>query len=42
MTFDAAFLSHAILWLVGAMTLCAAIGSVGAMIMLGRSGYRKD
>lgn len=42
MTIDGAFLSHAILWLIGAMTVCAGVFSVGAMVMLGRSGYRKD
>lgn len=39
---DGAFLSHAIAWLIGAMTLCAAVGAFGALFSLGRSGYRKD
>jgi len=39
---DGAFLSHAILWLIGAMTLCATVFSVGALFSMGRSGYRKD
>ncbi|MEW2460016.1 MULTISPECIES: hypothetical protein [Microbacterium] len=39
---DGAFLSHVLLWLIGAMTLCAAIGTAGALFSLGRSGYRKD
>ena len=39
---DGAFLSHAILWLIGAMTLCATVFTIGALFSLGRSGYRKD
>ncbi len=39
---DAAFFSHAIAWLIGAMALCAAVVTFGAMFALGRSGYRKD
>lgn len=39
---DAAFLSHAIAWLIGAMTICAAVVTFGALFAMGRSGYRKD
>ncbi|KJL49226.1 hypothetical protein RS84_00339 [Microbacterium hydrocarbonoxydans] len=39
---DGAFLSHAIGWLIGAMTLCAAVVTFGALFAMGRSGYRKD
>ncbi|MFT4259939.1 hypothetical protein [Microbacterium sp.] len=39
---DGAFLSHAIAWLIGAMTICAAVVTLGALFSLGRSGYRKD
>lgn len=39
---DGAFLSHAIFWLIGAMSLCAVVGVFGALFSMGRSGYRKD
>ncbi|MDQ0648990.1 hypothetical protein QFZ53_003186 [Microbacterium natoriense] len=39
---DGAFLSHAIGWLIGAMTVCAAVVTFGALFAMGRSGYRKD
>ena len=39
---DGAFLSHAPLWLIGAMTVCAAVTSFIALFAMGRSGYRKD
>lgn len=39
---DDAFISHAIAWLIGAMTLCAAGLTIAALFSLGRSGYRKD
>ncbi|WP_349885712.1 hypothetical protein ABRP18_005875 [Microbacterium sp. WHRI 7836] len=39
---DGAFLSHALLWLIGAMTVCAAVTSSIALFAMGRSGYRKD
>jgi hypothetical protein len=39
---DGAFLSHALLWLIGAMTVCAAATSFIALFAMGRSGYRKD
>jgi hypothetical protein len=28
---DGAFLSHALLWLIGAMSVCAVVGSLGAL-----------
>ncbi|WP_353114491.1 hypothetical protein [Microbacterium sp.] len=40
--FDGAFLSHAILWLIGLMAVGATIFSFGALFAMGRSGYRKD
>ena len=39
---DGALFSHILLWTIGAMTICAAVGSFAALFMLGRSGYRKD
>jgi hypothetical protein len=39
---DYGWMSHALLWLVGAMALVGTIGALGAMWSLGRSGYRKD
>jgi hypothetical protein len=39
---DGVFFSHAIAWLIGAMSLCAAVATFGALFSLGRSGYRKD
>lgn len=39
---DSAFLSQAILWLIGLMTVCATVLTIGALCMMGRTGYRKD
>ncbi|MFF7293439.1 hypothetical protein ACFY9N_13005 [Microbacterium sp. NPDC008134] len=39
---DGAFFSHVILWVIGAMTVCATLASFGALFAMGRSGYRKD
>lgn len=39
---DGVFFSHAIAWLIGAMTVCAAVTSFIALFALGRSAYRKD
>ncbi|GAA2914673.1 hypothetical protein GCM10017596_15850 [Microbacterium keratanolyticum] len=39
---DAAFLSHALFWLIGAMTVCATVLATAALFSMGRSGYRKD
>ena len=37
---DGAFLSHVLFWLIGSMTVCAVVLSVGALFSMGRS--RKD
>ncbi|GAA5150393.1 hypothetical protein GCM10025768_15190 [Microbacterium pseudoresistens] len=39
---DAAFLSHVLFWFIGAMTLAGSVLTVGALCVMGRSGYRKD
>lgn len=39
---DGAFLSHALLWLIGAMAVCATGLTFVALFAMGRSGYRKD
>ncbi|WP_277884366.1 hypothetical protein [Microbacterium sp. H1-D42] len=39
---DAAFISHAILWLIGLMAVGAVVATFGALFAMGRSGYRKD
>ncbi|GAA1545378.1 hypothetical protein HD600_000328 [Microbacterium ginsengiterrae] len=39
---DGAFLSHAILWLIGGMTVCATVFTIGALFSMGRTAYRKD
>ncbi len=39
---DYGWFSHALLWLVGAMSVCATVGAIGALWALGRSGYRKQ
>jgi len=39
---DAVFITHALYWLIGAMAVCGAVMSVGAMFSMGRSSYRKD
>ncbi|MFD5226808.1 hypothetical protein ACFWHT_14425 [Microbacterium sp. NPDC058342] len=39
---DAAFLSHVVLWLIGAIAVCGVVSSIAAMFAMGRSGYRKD
>ncbi|MCR2784318.1 MULTISPECIES: hypothetical protein [unclassified Microbacterium] len=35
------FISQALLWLVGAMTVATTIGAVGALWSMGRQGYGK-
>lgn len=35
-------MSHILLWVIGAMTLVAAVSVVGAVFSLGRDAYRKD
>ena len=39
---DYGFLSHALLWLIGAMAAVGAVLTIGAFWSLGRSAYRKD
>lgn len=39
---DYGWMSHALLWIIGAMSLVATVGAVAAMWSMGRSGYRKD
>ncbi len=40
--FDGAFLSHAIFWLIGAISVCGVVSAFAAMFAMGRSGYRED
>ncbi len=39
---DYGWMSHALLWLIGLMSVVATLGCAGAMWALGRAGYRKD
>ena len=39
---DYGFLSHALLWLIGAMAALGAVLTIGAFWSMGRAGYRKD
>lgn len=39
---DYGWMSHALMWIVGLMSVCALVSAVGAMWSMGRSGYRKD
>ena len=39
---DGVFLSHALAWLIGLMSVAAAVVCFGALFSMGRSGYRKD
>ncbi|WP_322411827.1 hypothetical protein [Microbacterium invictum] len=39
---DYGFLSHVIVWVVGAITVIGAVGLVGAIFSMGRTAYRKD
>lgn len=36
------WMTHALLWLIGLMSVVAAVGTVGALFTLGRSSYKKD
>lgn len=40
--FDAAFLSHVILWGIGGMAALGALLTIVAFWSMGRSAYRKD
>lgn len=39
---DAAFLSHVVLWVIGAIAVCGVVSSFVAMFAMGRSAYRED
>lgn len=39
---DYGWMSHALMWIVGGMSLVATLGFIGAALALGRSTYRKD
>jgi len=39
---DSAFLSHVVLWVIGALAVCGVVSSFAAMFAMGRSGYRQD
>lgn len=39
---DYGWMSHALLWLVGILSIGATVGFAGALWSLGRSNYRKD
>jgi len=39
---DAAFLSHVVFWIIGAIAVCGVVSAFAAMFFMGRSGYRKD
>ncbi|WP_162722368.1 hypothetical protein [Microbacterium sp. PM5] len=39
---DYGWMSHALLWIIGLMSVGATVAVVGALFTLGRSGYRKD
>lgn len=39
---DYGWMSHALLWLIGLMSVGAAVATVGALFALGRANYRKD
>ncbi|WP_344819542.1 hypothetical protein [Microbacterium soli] len=39
---DAAFLSHVVFWVIGAIIVVGAVSSIGAMLSMGRATHRKD
>lgn len=39
---DGVFLSHVLVWSIGALTAVGVVLTVGAFWSMGRSGYRKD
>ncbi len=39
---DYGWMSHALMWLIGAMSVVATVGAASALWSMGRSGYRKD
>lgn len=36
------WMTHAFVWLIGAMSVVATVGAAAALWSMGRSGYRKD
>jgi len=39
---DYGWMSHALLWIIGLMSVGATVAAIGALFTMGRSGYRKD
>jgi hypothetical protein len=39
---DYGWMSHALLWLIGLLSVGATLGAAAALWSLGRAGYRKD
>lgn len=39
---DAASISHAILWLIGAISVLGVVCPIAALCAMGRTAYRKD
>ncbi len=39
---DYGWMSHALLWIIGLMSVGATVAVIGALFTLGRSGYSKD
>ncbi|RLK48979.1 hypothetical protein [Microbacterium telephonicum] len=39
---DYGWMSHALLWLIGLMSVGSALAAFGALFALGRENYRKD
>ncbi len=39
---DGAFLTHVLTWVIGGMVICTTILTIGALMAMGRSGYRKN
>lgn len=39
---DYGWMSHALMWLIGAMSVVATVGGAAALFAMGRADYRKD
>lgn len=39
---DYGWISHALMWLIGLMSVVAVVGAAGALWSMGRSNYRRD
>lgn len=39
---DYGWMTHALMWFIGAISVIAGVGSIAALFAMGRSGYRKD